>query len=212
MLKIYVVITGLFLVFVGILLSNQFLIALWTMPKSPDLENKKNLSTSNKNLSTTPELLNLENPFIVIKKEARTLELFDGKELVKIYNIALGFQPKGDKEIEGDGKTPEGEFYIFTKNPKSKFYLSLGVSYPNIEDANRGLEAELTTSREHAEIIKAITQKRIPPQNTKLGGEIYIHGGGNFTDWTAGCIALVNKDIKEIYEAIQVKAKVRIEP
>lgn len=190
MLKIYMVATVFFLVFVGILLSNQFLITPWTTPELPDLENQ----------------------LIVIKKEARTLEIFDGKELVKIYKIALGFQPKGDKEIEGDGKTPEGEFYIFTKNPRSKFYLSLGVSYPNIEDANRGLEAELITAKEHAEIVKAITQKQIPPQNTKLGGEIYIHGHGNLTDWTAGCIALANKDVKEIYETIQVKAKVRIEP
>ena len=101
---------------------------------------------------------------------------------------------------------------FLTTLSRSKFYLSLGVSYPNIEDANRGLEVELITAKEHAEIVKAITQKQILPQSTKLGGEMYIHGHGDLTDWIAGCIALANKDIKEIYEAIQVKVKVRIEP
>ncbi len=80
----------------------------------------------------------IENPRIVIKKEKRKLELLDGKKLIKTYSVALGFAPTGDKEKQGDGKTPEGEFYIFTKNNQSKFYLSLGVSYPNVEDAKRG--------------------------------------------------------------------------
>ena len=85
------------------------------------------------------------------------------KNLIKTYKIALGFEPTGDKEIEGDGKTPEGDFYIFTKNSESKFYLSLGVSYPNIEDAKRGLENELITQEEHDAILKAINEKKMPP-------------------------------------------------
>ena len=158
------------------------------------------------------ESLNIENPRIVIKKEKRTLELFDDEKLVKTYKVALGSTPVGDKEIEGDGKTPEGDFYIFTKNPESKFYLSIGVSYPNIEDAKRGLENEIISKEEHDKIFEAINEKKMPLQKTRLGGEIYIHGYGNLTDWTEGCVALTNSDMKEIYDAIPVGTSVQILP
>lgn len=154
----------------------------------------------------------IENPRIVIKKEKRRLELFDGEKLIKTYTVALGFAPTGDKEKQGDGKTPEGEFYIFTKNNQSKFYLSLGVSYPNIEDAHRGLETKTITKNQYAKIVKAVNAKKAPPQNTKLGGDIYIHGGGTGRDWTWGCVALDNKNIKELFDTIPVGASVKIEP
>lgn len=154
----------------------------------------------------------MENPHILVKKKERKLQIFDGEKLIKSYTISLGFAPEGDKEIEGDGKTPEGEFYIFTKNPESTFFLSLGVSYPNIEDAERGLKNNLITQEEHDEIVKAINEKAMPPQKTKLGGEIYIHGGGCKADWTAGCMALENEEMQEIFDAIEIGANIKIEP
>lgn len=154
----------------------------------------------------------LKNPSLLVEKRARKLYLYDGEKLLKIYAVALGFAPEGDKKIEGDGKTPEGEFYVFTKNPKSQFYLSLGLSYPNREAAERGLKEKLITRAEHDEIIKAISEKRMPPQKTALGGEIYIHGGGTAEDWTWGCAALENEEIKELFDAIPVGAKVIIKP
>lgn len=154
----------------------------------------------------------MKNIHILIKKSARILQIFDGEKLIKIYKIALGFAPVGDKEIEGDGKTPEGEFYIFTKNPNSKFYLSLGVSYPNAEDARRGLQENLISKEENEAIINAVSEKQMPPQKTKLGGEIYIHGGGRNSDWTKGCIALEDEEIKEIFDMISVKTPVKIAP
>ncbi len=153
----------------------------------------------------------MENPHIIIKKSARTLELFDGGKLIKTYKIALGFAPEGDKEQQGDGKTPEGEFYIFTKNDQSKFYLSLGISYPSTDDAERGLQAKLITKKERDAIVKAINNQQKPPQNTKLGGEIYIHGGGTGKDWTWGCAALDDADIREIFDIVSVGTKVEIE-
>jgi murein L,D-transpeptidase YafK len=164
-----------------------------------------------KNTSQEPST-KIKNPRIVVKKRERVLELFDGEKLVKTYKVALGFAPEGDKEKQGDGKTPEGEFYIFTRNPKSKFYLSLGVSYPSAEDAERGLQTKLITKKEHDAIIKAINEKRTPPQYTALGGEIYIHGGGIGKDWTFGCVALENEEIKELYGIIPVGAPVTIQP
>ncbi len=83
-------------------------------------------------------LSELQRPEIVIRKKQRVLEVYDSGKLIKSFTIVLGFQPVGDKEVEGDGKTPEGEFYVFTKNAKSKFHLSLGLSYPSKEDAERG--------------------------------------------------------------------------
>ncbi len=154
----------------------------------------------------------IKNPQIVVEKKKRNLKLYDGKKLVKTYKISLGAVPVGDKEIEGDGKTPEGEFYAFTKNDKSAFFLSLGVSYPNKEDAERGLKANLITQAEYDEIFRAIDAKEMPLQKTKLGGEIYIHGGGCNADWTQGCMALENEEMQELFDIIAVGTTVLIKP
>ncbi len=175
------------------------------------VQNANNVSEE-KLLPETEPLPKIESPRIVIKKSQRKLELFDGEKLIKTYKIALGFAPVGDKEKQGDGKTPEGDFYIFTKNDKSKFYLSLGVSYPNIEDAARGLKAKLITKAENDKIVQAIKNNKMPLQNTKLGGEIYFHGGGVSENWTRGCVALKNEEIKEIFDAIPVGTRVKIQP
>lgn len=160
---------------------------------------------------TTSDLPQLTNPRIVIRKKKRKLEVFDGNKLIKTYTVVLGFTPKGDKEIEGDGKTPEGEFYVFTKNSESRFHLSLGISYPARDDAERGLKANLITREEHDVIAAALANKGMPPQKTKLGGEIYIHGGGITGDWTDGCVALKNEEIEELFAAIPIGTLVGIE-
>ena len=156
----------------------------------------------------TQTMLPMENPRIEIKKKLRRLKIFDGDKLIKTYKIAVGFAPNGDKRVEGDGKTPQGKFYVFTKNANSKFYLSLGLSYPNIEAATRGLQEKVISKEEYDAIIEAIGQKKMPLQKTALGGEIYIHGGGIRDDWTNGCIALRDEEIREIYDAIPVGAEV----
>src|SRR5215471_434725 len=81
----------------------------------------------------------LSAPRIVVKKSERKLFLYSGDKLVRTYRIGLGLKPTGDKVQEGDRRTPEGDFYIFTKNDKSAYYLSLGLSYPNAAHAQRGL-------------------------------------------------------------------------
>jgi len=126
--------------------------------------------------------------------------------------VGLGFSPVNDKLREGDGATPEGEFYIFVKNNKSSYYLSLGVSYPNVEDAERGLRDGLISRGQRDAIVNAIKRKATPPQNTALGGDIYIHGNGASSDWTWGCVALENADIKELFDAVPVGTEVTIKP
>jgi murein L,D-transpeptidase YafK len=175
------------------------------------VQNTNNIVSDNNIFLESESLPKIENPLVVVKKSQRKLELFDGEKLIKTYKIALGFAPVGDKVKQGDGKTPEGDFYVFTKNDKSKFYLSLGISYPNIEDATRGLKAKLITKTEHDKIVRAVKNKKMPLQNTKLGGEIYIHGGGISEDWTWGCVALKNEEIKELFDALPVGTPVKIE-
>jgi len=157
-------------------------------------------------------LMKLDQPRLVVRKEARVLELYDGSRLVKTYSVVLGFAPEGDKEKEGDGKTPEGEFYVFTKNAKSQFHLSLGISYPAKDDAIRGLQSGVISKTEHDNIAKAIDSRKMPPQKTALGGEIYIHGGGTASDWTWGCVAMNNQEIEELFEAVPVGTRVEIRP
>ena len=156
--------------------------------------------------------LPLADPRIVVLKSQRTLELYSASKLVRTYKIGLGLNPVPDKQREGDRATPEGDFYVFTKNPKSAFHLSLGISYPNIEDAERGLNAGLITRAQRDAIVKAIKRKQGPPQYTALGGLIYIHGNGASSDWTWGCVALENEDIEELYQAIPVGTPVTIKP
>lgn len=154
----------------------------------------------------------MENPHIVVKKKKRLLEIYDGEKLVRRYKMVLGFATQGDKKIEGDGKTPEGEFYIFTKNDQSRYYLSLGVSYPSTDDAERGFREKLISESQRDEIVEAIKNKKTPLQNTKLGGEIYIHGSGSSSDWTLGCVALEDAEMKELFDAIPIGTSVKIEP
>lgn len=170
------------------------------------------MTAASTSITQTNDTSSINEPHLVIKKRERKLLLFDGTQLVKTYKIALGFSPKGTKEAEGDGRTPEGEYYVFTKNPESRFHLSLGISYPGKDDAKRGFEKGLISQEEHDEIVSAINEKRMPLQKTKLGGEIYIHGGGNDRNWTDGCIALSDKEMAQLFDTIPVGAKVTVLP
>jgi murein L,D-transpeptidase YafK len=149
---------------------------------------------------------------ILVKKADRKLFLYSGNKLVRTFRIGLGLSPLGDKVRQGDRRTPEGDFYIFTKNDKSAFYLSLGMSYPNAAHAERGLRDKLITKAQYNTIIEALASRKTPPQNTNLGGDIYIHGNGAGSDWTWGCVALENDDMRELFNAVAVGTPVTIKP
>lgn len=156
--------------------------------------------------------LPLKKPAIVVKKSRRELLLFSDGKLVRTYRVGLGLSPVGDKVRAGDHRTPEGNFYVFTKNPQSAFYLSLGISYPNAEHAQRGLRDGLITKSQYTRIIEALNRKATPLQNTRVGGTIYIHGRGAGSDWTWGCVALDDPNMKELYDAVEIRTPVTIEP
>jgi len=165
---------------------------------------------------------------IVVEKSARRLRLYSGPAALREYRIAIGRNNGADKAVEGDEATPLGEFFICAKNPRSRFFRSLCVSYPNAPHADRGLRAGLIDAHEYARIIDAIEHRRTPPQNTRLGGEIYIHGeapgrggaadgqaagtAGRSDEGTRGCIALNNRAMQELFDLVPLGTPVSIEP
>lgn len=149
---------------------------------------------------------------IIVKKSKRLLELWKGETLVQSFPIGLGWDPKGHKQTEGDGKTPEGEYYICTRNRRSNYYLSLGISYPNKEDAYNALQSGLISRSTYNRIANAIDNNRKPDWNTALGGEIMIHGCGSSSDWTFGCVAVENEVMDLLFDYCPIGTKVTILP
>jgi tetratricopeptide (TPR) repeat protein len=136
---------------------------------------------------------------ILIEKNARRLMLISQGEVLKSYNIALGGNPIGPKERQGDNKTPEGTYVIDGRNKDSRFHLSLHISYPNERDKNRAKELGVSP-----------------------GGDIMIHGIKNgfswvgdahtAVDWTKGCIAVTDEEIEEISKLAPNGTIVEIRP
>jgi murein L,D-transpeptidase YafK len=148
---------------------------------------------------------------VVITKHTKTLVLLDGEEEVLRIPVVTGKNP-ADKQREGDLATPEGEFFICRKNPESQYRRFLGLSYPNVEDAERGLRAKLITPAEYGQIRDAIAQKQCPPWKTALGGEIGLHGPCPNVTWTHGCIAMSVEQIERLYDLLDIGDEVTILP
>jgi murein L,D-transpeptidase YafK len=136
---------------------------------------------------------------IVVLKSKREMLVYSGNQLLKTYTISLGKVPVGAKESEKDGRTPEGNYTVNAKNPNSTCYKNLGISYPNANDITKSKTTGLPT-----------------------GGDIKIHGMLNgygfigkfhrFADWTAGCIALTDDEMDEVYNHTPVGASIEIRP
>lgn len=139
---------------------------------------------------------------ILVDKTHRKLYLWSDGEVIRTYKISLGFSPEGHKQQEGDGRTPEGKYFITHKNSQSKFHLSLGISYPNKQDKKKAKELGLSP-----------------------GGDIMIHGLPSdpnkkllisavhlVWDWTQGCIAVTDKEIEEIYSVVDVGTQIEVCP
>lgn len=127
---------------------------------------------------------------IVVLKSERQMFLLHDRQVLKAVRIDLGFEPEGDKKIEGDGKTPEGEYIIDRRNPESRFHLSLGINYPNQRDIAEA---------------KALGKKP--------GGDIFIHGQGSLPrgrDWTWGCISITNEEMEDVYAMVRNGTRISI--
>ena len=148
---------------------------------------------------------------IVITKHSRVLVVYDGDEEVMRVPVVLG-QNTADKQREGDLATPEGEFYICFRNPNSQYHRFLGLSYPNLEDAERGLREQLIAPAEYEQIRDAIAQRTCPPWKTALGGEVGLHGPSPNKTWTHGCIAMGTEQIERLYDLSEIGDEVVIVP
>ncbi|MCQ0969980.1 L,D-transpeptidase family protein [Paracoccus sp. TK19116] len=134
---------------------------------------------------------------IVVNKGARQMFLLSGPTVLKSYRFGLGWAPVGDKFFEGDGRTPEGNYFIDRRNPNSEYHLSIGISYPTPQEV---AEAALV--------------------GRSAGSDIFIHGrgpegnrkvGSNW-DWTAGCITVSDKEMEDIYAMVRDGTPIQINP
>ncbi|MTH77526.1 L,D-transpeptidase family protein [Paracoccus aestuariivivens] len=134
---------------------------------------------------------------VLVQKSDRKMYLLSGNRALKVYDIGLGNEPIGHKQIEGDGKTPEGMYFIDRRNPDSKYHLSIGVSYPDVVD-----------------------QATAAALGQRPGGDIFIHGQGPEgralskyrRDWTAGCIAVRDEEVEDIYAMVRNGTPILIRP
>ncbi len=139
----------------------------------------------------------LQADSIIVDKSDKKVYLLKNGKVIRDYNAQMGLQ-EGKKRFEGDSKTPEGRYFISNKNQNSQFFLSLAISYPNAED-----------------------KKYAASNGRRPGGDIMVHGMPNGAgvlerlkknnyDWTAGCIAVSDKDMVEIYAMVQVGVPIQI--
>lgn len=136
---------------------------------------------------------------ILMEKQARRLTLLQDGKIIKTYRAALGGNPTGPKQREGDSRTPEGNYTIDSKNSRSRFHLALHISYPDAEDRTRAAQ-----------------------RGESPGSDIMIHGLPNglgwlgdlhlYRDWTDGCIAVTDAEIEEIWALVGTGTPIQIRP
>lgn len=152
--------------------------------------------------SASPRFLKYNGPEVtslVVNKGSRKLYLLHNEQVLRQYDVDLGFAPNGTKTKRGDGRTPEGSYLIDRRNPRSRYHLSLGISYPNSQDIAQAKAAGVDP-----------------------GGDIFIHGQPRLRserkrarktpDWTAGCIAVTNEEIEEIYAMVNKGTLITLRP
>ena len=149
---------------------------------------------------------------IQISKSKKELNVLNEGSVIKSFYCGIGKNDRGHKQLEGDMKTPEGEYLVCAKNSKSKYHLSLALNYPNNIDATLALSDNRITVSEYNAICTANDEQRIPPWDTTIGGAIYIHGELEKRNWSEGCIRLNKVDIEWLFENIQHWTPVVIEP
>ena len=115
--------------------------------------------------------------------------------------MGLGFAPQGHKQREGDGRTPEG-WYRTSDKPWSDFPGAIAIHYPNLGDAAIARTDGRLSPAEHQSVIESHQHDLVPPQQTPMGGEVLIHGGGSQQDWTLGCMALEDEDLARLRETL----------
>jgi len=155
---------------------------------------------------------------VVVDTSAGTLAVMQGEQVVRVFeDIAIGRYGATDNRQRGDNMTPLGYFTIGWITSQSRYHRFLGLNYPDLETASRAFFKGLITKKEWLEIRSASKAGRRPPQNTRLGGMIGIHGVGEGDvefhkdyNWTNGCVALTNAEIDQLLKWVKVGTRVEI--
>lgn len=153
-----------------------------------------------------------------VTKSQNLLEVIAAEGTIARYACITGSN-SGDKEVEGDRKTPLGRFRVVFRNPESRFFLSLGLNYPDESAAKRGLQTGLLTQDQFKRLMLDLAEGDLTDPavqdrvwKTPLGGEIFIHGCAQGRTGTAGCVALSNADMAELFAICAVGTPVDILP
>lgn len=172
-----------------------------------------NLSIFNSSAISSPYSLE-------VYKSSQELIVKDGEKVIKKYRVASGRGGAGTKRQLGDKMTPIGTYKILEFRDNSRFHFFMKINYPNPVDAWYGYKNNLINGKEFKDIIKASTDDELPPQDTKLGGYLGLHGIGEMTnkkltiherhDWTEGCIALTNEEIYELRQFVSIGTLIQI--
>jgi hypothetical protein len=154
----------------------------------------------------------VKDDYVVVHKSTRNVALCNAGKLVQNMRSGLGTTPSGAKVQLGDGKTPEGVFFVPRLIPDSTFYKAFLISYPSLADATRGLSSGLISSAQRQQIQSAHAACVEPPQDTPLGGNIELQGNGGDRDWTSGNVALDDPNVDTLWAHIGVGDSIVVVP
>lgn len=156
--------------------------------------------------------------WILVDTSERVLLVLEGINVKRTYRgISIGRAGVTLNKVSGDNKTPLGVFHLVRIAPSTTFHRFLGIDYPTLSHADRGLRAATINGEQYMAILHAFNARTVPPQDTPLGGYLGIHGVGagdpsvhrNF-NWTQGCIALTNQQIDDLSEWVYLGMRVVI--
>lgn len=156
--------------------------------------------------------------WVLIDSAQDSISVFrEGKAPVVFHNIAVGAAGVKEKTKAGDDVTPRGTYAIGWFKHSNKFLHFIGLTYPSREDAERGYSTGIIDRHTYERIVSALDRGRLPPQDTRLGGLIGIHGVGKgsleihrIANWTAGCIAVDNRQIQKLRKILTIGMRVEI--
>ena len=159
-----------------------------------------------------------EEVWVMVDTQQAILEVkFDKQTIMRLDNIAIGRNGAGFKQRQGDDVTPLGSYHIAWINPKSAFKIFYGFDYPSMDNAKHALQQGLLTTTNYNAIIQAHKKEQIPLQNSRIGGQLGIHGLGRANEfihqtmnWTHGCIALTNQQIDQLKPWLQKGTRVEV--
>ncbi|WP_297811496.1 L,D-transpeptidase [uncultured Methylophaga sp.] len=145
---------------------------------------------------------------LLIKRSEQRLVVKKDDQVVRSFHVALGSGGSQAKAEVGDRRTPKGDYHIVQVRDSDRFHMFIQLDYPSVRDAINALKAKRISKQEYRDILDAHIYGRLPPQNTRLGGAIGIHGIGietknkleihQLANWTQGCIALRNNEVEQL--------------